>query len=84
VIVLVAIEWPFASFLMSPASRNRFFGTGYLWYGLPPHSHSARYLFLDSETATHFWRSILLAVAFATLTFRFGLSRGEWLYRIKR
>jgi hypothetical protein len=84
VAVLVAIEWPFASFLMSPAARNRFFGTGYLWYGLPPYSHSARYLFLDSETATHFWRSILLAVVFATLTFRFGLSRGEWLYRIKR
>ncbi len=84
VALLIAAEWPFASFLMSPASRNRFFGTAYLWYGLPPHSHSARYLFLDTETAADFWRSMLLAVVFGILAFRFGLSRGEWLYRIKR
>ncbi len=84
VAVLVAAEWPFASFLMSPASRNRFFGTGYLWYGLPPASHSARYLFLTTETAAHFWRGMLLALVFGTLAFRFGLSRGEWLQRIKR
>jgi hypothetical protein len=84
VAVLVVVEWPFASFLMSSASRNRFFGTGYLWYGLSPNSHSARYLFLDTELTSHFWRGILLAIAFGTLAFRFGLSRGEWLYQIKR
>jgi hypothetical protein len=84
VAALIAAEWPFASFLMSPGSRNRFFGTGYLWYGLSPNSHSARYLFLNAERAGHFWRSILLAIVFATVAFRFGFSRGEWLYKIKR
>lgn len=84
VAVLIAVEWPFASFLMSPAARNPFFGTGYLRYGLSPNSHLARNLFLDTETAGHFWRSILLATVFATLAFRFGFSRGEWLYKIKR
>jgi hypothetical protein len=81
---LLAAEWPFASFLMSPASRNRFFGTMYFWYGLPPTSHSARYLFWEGETAAHFWRNIGLALVLSALTFRFGQARGEWLRDIKR
>jgi hypothetical protein len=35
VAVLVAVEWPFASFLMTPASANRFFGTMYFDYNSP-------------------------------------------------
>jgi hypothetical protein len=81
---LLAVEWPFADFLMSPASRNRFFGTMYFWYGLPPTSHSARYLFWEGETAAHFWRNMGLALVLSTLTFRFGQTRGEWLRGIKR
>ena len=30
--LLVAVEWPFADFLVSPASANRFFGTRYLGF----------------------------------------------------
>ena len=32
VAVLVAVEWPFANFLLSKASENRFFGTIYFDY----------------------------------------------------
>ena len=35
VAVLVAVEWPFASFLMTPAAANRFFGTIYFDYNSP-------------------------------------------------
>jgi hypothetical protein len=82
--VLLAVEWPFADFLMSPASRNRFFGTMYMWYGLPPTSFSARYLFFIRETAAQFWQGIALAVVVAGCAIRFGLGRGEWMRRLQR
>lgn len=84
VVFLLAAEWPFASFLMSAASRNRFFGTMYFWYGLPPTSHMVRSLFWDEESRAHFWRGIALAFVFGTVSFRWGLSRGEWLRAVKR
>ena len=82
--LLLAVEWPFADFLMSPAARNRFFGTMYLWYGLPPTSFGARNLFVPAESAGAFWRGIGIAVVFATLSMRFGLSRGDWMRSVHR
>ncbi len=82
--LLLAVEWPFAEFLMSPAARNRFFGTMYFWYGLSPTSFGARNLFLPSESVSAFWRGIGMAVGLATLSIRLGLSRGEWMRRIRR
>ena len=35
-ITLVAVEWPTADFMMTPAARNRFFGTHYLEYNFHP------------------------------------------------
>lgn len=84
VLLLLAVEWPFASFLQSPAARNRFFGAMYFWYGLSPLSYSARYLFYSPETTLQFWTGIALAVAAATLGIRFGISRGDWMRRVKR
>ena len=84
VAVMLVVEWPFATFLMSAASRNWVFGTMYLWYGLPPTSHMAQNLFMDNETGLQFWRGILLAIVLGALAFRFGFSRGEWLRAVKR
>jgi hypothetical protein len=84
VTLLLAAEWPFADFLMSPASRNRFFGTMYLWYGLPPATFSARYLFIPVTSPLEFWLGIGLAILFAILAIRWGISRGEWLGTIQR
>jgi hypothetical protein len=84
VALLVAVEWPFASFLMSPAARNRFFGAMYFFYGLPPTSFAARYLFYPGEGALSLWGGFLLAVAIGTVAFRWGIARGEWLRKIQR
>lgn len=81
--LLLAVQWPFASFLASPAARNRFFGAMYFWYGMPPTSYAARYLFFP-ENMAHLWLSLALAFFLGTLAFRFGLSRGNWLHAIKR
>jgi hypothetical protein len=84
VALLLAAEWPFAQFLMSPLARNRFFGTIYFWYGLPPTSFGARYLFVPGPPAVIFWAGLGLAVLFATFAVRWGISRGQWLESIKR
>ncbi len=80
----LAVEWPFASFLNKPASDNWFFGTGYLFYALPPGSYMARHEFSPSGTPLQFTLALLVAFLIATLTFRWGMSRGEWLRKVKR
>jgi hypothetical protein len=82
--VLLAVEWPFADFLMSPASRNRFFGTGYLWYGVPSTSFTARHLFYFPETGWTLVQGIGVAMLLALASVSFGLSRGSWMEKVKR
>lgn len=82
--LLLAAEYPFATFMMTPAARNRFFGASYLWYGMPPYSYSARYLFYDFESTAAFWTGIFIAAVLATMSMRFGISRGDWMQRVKR
>jgi hypothetical protein len=85
VALLFAVEWPFAAFLMTPASRNWFFGTAYFYYAMPPTSFMARNLFYPSEfTLLQFAFGLLCAAFLATLAVRWGMARGEWLGKIKR
>lgn len=82
--VLLALEWPFATFLMSSAARTRFFGTMYFPYGLPPTMPIVRGVFNNNDSAADFWVGILTALGAATLTMRLGFSRGDWMSKIKR
>ena len=50
-IAFIAVQWPFASFLMTPLARNRFFGTQYMDFGTPAQSLYARTLFYANEVA---------------------------------
>jgi hypothetical protein len=85
VAVLALAQWPFASFLMSPASRNWVFGTTYFDYNLHPSSHYARNLFAPLEkSAGQFWREMAFAALAAILTTRLGMSWGNWMRRIRR
>jgi hypothetical protein len=85
VVVLVAVQWPFADFLMSPASRNRVFGTIYFDYNMRPNSFYTRYLFVPLEkSASQFWREMAFAVLAAILTTRVGMGWGNWMRRIRR
>ena len=82
--VFAAIQWPFASFLMSPFARNGFFGTIYFGYYANPNSLYMRYLFLPVESGTLFWKELAWAVVAAILTTRLGLAAGNWMRRIRR
>ena len=80
-----AVQWPFANFLMSPASRNFFFATNNLPYFMPPQSHFARYAWLPTESSAAQF-ALVLAFAFLAAIFaiRLGFSWGDWMQRIRR
>lgn len=80
--VFVAAQWPFADFLMSPASRNWVFGTHYYGYYTHPQSYYFRNLYLPAEP--DFWRGMMWAAVFAVASTRLGLGWGDWMRKIKR
>ena len=85
VALFLAVEWPFASFLMTPASRNWFFGAGYLFYAMPPTSFMARNVFYPSTfTTLQFGLGLICAALLGMLAVRWGMARGEWLGKLKR
>jgi hypothetical protein len=82
--LVICSEWFFADFLMSPAAANRFFGTRYLYYALPPQSALARNLFLITESPAQLWMGFAIAAVAAVLSIRWAISRGDWMHAIKR
>jgi hypothetical protein len=85
VAVLLAVQWPFATFLQSPAARNWIFGSHYLGFMMPPTSFTATYRFRVVESTTmEFWRVMAMACGIAALGAWSGLGLGRWLLRIER
>jgi hypothetical protein len=82
--VFAAVQWPFASFLMSGAARNRFFGTTYFGYNTNPNSLSMRYRFLPIEAGSVLWEELAFTIGTAMLTTLAGLATGNWMRRIRR
>jgi hypothetical protein len=84
-LTFIAAEWPFGTFLQSPAARNAFFGSNYFEYFVGPKSFAALYKFVPYEkTPAEFWSNLALALLAAVLASRLGLMRGEWLSRVRR
>ncbi|HYL61970.1 MAG TPA: hypothetical protein VE077_05045, partial [Candidatus Methylomirabilis sp.] len=81
----LAVQWPFANFLVSPGSRNWFFATNNAPYFMPPDSPWALYAWSPTEaTSTQFVLRMALALVAAIVTIVLGLSWGDWMRRIRR
>ena len=83
VLSLLAVQWPFADFLMSPASRNWIFGTGYLPYYFEPALDPYRFNVVEKTTGA-FVQTMATALVVSILTTRFGLAWGDWMRRARR
>lgn len=80
-----AVQWPFADFLNSPASRNWFFGTHYIPFFIPPESEYARGGFEVVEPGRlQFWSGMAAAFVAAILSTRAGLAWGNWMKTLRR
>jgi len=83
--VFVAVQWPFANFLISPAARNWFFGTHYVPFFVSPEADYVRGVFTQVEaTAVEFLAKMSLAFVLSVVSARVGLGWGEWMTRVRR
>ena len=81
----VAVQWPFAGFLMSPAARNWFFGTHYFPFFFPATSEYVRYVFsVVEKTTAEFWLGMATALVAAIVSTRLGLAWADWMRRLRR
>jgi hypothetical protein len=84
-IVFVAVQWPFANFLMTPLARNRFFGTAYMDFSTPPQSSYASFIFYpDHSTPAQFWRGMVVALLISCLMMWVGLRAGRAMQKVRR
>jgi hypothetical protein len=82
VAVLAAVEWPFASFLMSEASRGWVFGTAYQPYFMHPQWAEARYQFFDDGSSLP--RGLATAAIAGMIASYLGLVLGDAVARVRR
>jgi hypothetical protein len=85
VLSFLAVQWPFANFLMSPASRNWVFGTAYFAYFDPAGFLYDPYKFVVAESTRAAFLLVMAAAILASiLTTRLGLAWGDWMRRVRR
>jgi hypothetical protein len=82
--VLTIVEWPFASFLLSKASQNRFFGTMYFDYNTRPTSYDLLRRFFLPDSGLVLFAGLLRAAIYASIGTWIGLSFGRWMRSVQR
>lgn len=84
VALIFAVEWPFATFLLSKASENRFFGTTYFDYNSGPHSYDRLRLFIAPMSGAPLFFGLMRASIYAFLSTWLGLTFGKWMRGVQR
>lgn len=84
VLSLMAVEWPFATFLMTPAANNRFFATGYHPYQTPPWSPSVLRHFVRVAHPLALCKRMGIAIICAIVSIWIGVTVGEWMKKVQR
>jgi hypothetical protein len=79
---LIALQWPFGSFLMSPAAQNGVFGTIYHPYMVP--NQFTQNVFVRFSGMEPFVIRIALALFAAAMCTRLGIVFGNWMKKVQR
>jgi hypothetical protein len=82
--VLLAVEWPFARFLMSHASQNRFFGTGYFQFSSRATGPDRARVFFLPDSGVTLYFGLLRASLYAAISTWIGLLFGRWMRGVQR
>jgi hypothetical protein len=80
----VAAQWPFASFLISPAARNHVFGTNYFAYSDPANLVYNPYQFVLDKTHAAFAEGMMLALVMSIIFSSLGMALGNWMRTVRR
>jgi hypothetical protein len=80
-IVFLAVQWPFADFLMSPWARNWAFASHRMDYAVPP---AAQARFYQLNPPDDLARGLPIALLLAMVSSRCGLWWGNWMSRVQR
>ena len=80
----VAVQWPFANFLMTPAANNRFFGAMYFAYAEPAWIPDRMRHFAVTDHGSTLLLGLLMATLYAAVSTRVGLALGRWMAAVKR
>jgi hypothetical protein len=83
-VVIFAVEWPLANFLMSKASQNWFFGTTYFDYNSRPNGFDRMRIFFNPASGMRLFLGLVWASVFAAVSTWFGLFFGQWMRGVKR
>jgi len=86
-VILIAVQWPFANFLMSDYAKNWFFGSHHFGYYVHPNSSLRRGVFFTpaNEKALSGFLVVMVQAAVASVLFsRLGLGFGNWLRTVQR
>ena len=82
--LLLAVQWPFASFLMTPAARNHFFNAENFVYWMSPTGVEFSRSWAPDETGSPLIVSFAIAVLYGTLSSFVGLVFGGWMTKVRR
>jgi len=82
--VLTIVEWPFANFLLSKASENRFFGTIYFDYNARPNGYDRLREFFQPDHGSVLYWGLLRAAIYGSISTWIGLSFGRWMRSVQR
>lgn len=84
VAVLTIVEWPFANFLLSKASENRFFGTIYFDYNSRSDGYDRLRQFFKPDHGMTLYLGLLRASIYGFISTWIGLSFGRWMRSVQR
>jgi hypothetical protein len=82
--VLLAVEWPFADFLLSDASKNRFFGTIYFDYNSRATGFDRMRQWFFPDHGLALYAGLLRATVYAAISTWLGLLFGRWMRGVQR
>jgi hypothetical protein len=82
--LVFAVEWPFANFLMSKASENRFFGTIYFDYNSRPDGYDRLREFFNPASGTVLAAGLGMATIYSMISTWIGLRFGGWMKTVQR
>ena len=84
-VLLIAVQWPFATFMLSESARNAFWNAENFVYWLSPTGVEwSRSFVQDPPDAWPFGAQLLLAFAVGTFSSWVGLWFGHWMTKVRR